>query len=80
MPAKSTKDIPRSEPEQVAFAYETLLERLDLVMSDLLETADGYDEESETNTELRVVHARLSEIMSKNSKLRHRLKSRKEKP
>ena len=73
MPKGKSENIARNPDEQVRFAYMTLLERIDLLQTDLLETAERCGEESETGVELRLVHARIAEMLSKNIKIRHRI-------
>jgi len=73
-------NVPRSEEQQIVFGYVTLLNRLDKILISILDTADKYDEDSDAGTELRVVHAQLAELMTKNARLRHRLTVREESP
>jgi len=67
------KDIARNEPEQIAFGYTTLCNRLDKLQGQILESAERYEGDSDASAELRIVHAALAEIMTKNIKLRHKV-------
>ena len=68
-PNMETNNPQRSLPEQIEFAYLTLLIHLEGLLSDVTEMVG----EEDVNEDIRHIHVSLSKMVSKNAKLKHKL-------
>lgn len=68
-PNMETNNPQRSLPEQIEFAYLTLLIHLEGLLSDVTEMVG----ENDVNEDIRHIHVSLSKMVSKNAKLKHKL-------
>jgi hypothetical protein len=66
------RNVERTLPEQVQFAYLTLLGRIEQFSADLLDEIEKSDSESARES-LEWVHTNLNRLLSKNVRLRHKL-------
>lgn len=66
------RNVERTLPEQVQYAYLTLLGHLEQFSVDVLDETDRNDSEA-AREQLEWVHQNLTRLLSKNIRLKHKL-------
>lgn len=67
------RNLERTLPEQVQYAYLTLLGKLEEFSADVLGASEGTDLSGEAREQLEWVHQNLTRMISKNVRLRHKV-------
>lgn len=67
------RNLERTLPEQIQYAYLTLLGHLEQFSAEVLEESDNRDHAPEVREQLDWVHQNLTRMISKNVRLRHKV-------
>jgi hypothetical protein len=67
------RNLERTLPEQVQYAYLTLLGRLEQFTVDLVEEIEDPDNSADSRAKLEWVHQHLTQLLSKNIRLKHKV-------
>jgi hypothetical protein len=67
------RNLERTLPEQIQYAYLTLLGKLEEFSADVLGASESTDLSDEAREQLEWVHQNLTRMISKNVRLRHKV-------